>query len=84
MSLPIPQENWVCLVAEAVATTKAGIFVEQDAEQPQIFTVQAAGPKAEGYAAGDRVVLPKHCGHVAKILGTTYVFVRHTEVMAKL
>lgn len=83
MKLKPMADNLLLKQHEAAQTTVAGIMLATSTkDRPPIFDVVAAGPKCEGIAAGDKVVVDRSVGTDVKMDGADYKFVKLDDVLA--
>ncbi len=67
------------------AETGAGLIIPASAEaQCRSGIVTAVGSDAEGVAAGDKVLFPRHAGYDVRLAGTAQKVLRRGELIARI
>ena len=87
MTVPsTPLADRVAMVREeAVAKTKSGIYLPDNAkEKPVLAKVVAVGPAVKGVKTGDKVVYKEYSTTELKVDGTEYLLVKEEDILAKV
>lgn len=79
-----PMKNWILVKVEK-ATEKAGIVLPDTAQrEEEVVEVLAIGEEVENVSVGNRVVAIPASGHSIPINGVESVFIKESDVIAKV